>query len=126
MSKLSKKGLWNSSNQASRLGQNVAIRPKQPRQEDSEVWPGGDQADSVALVDQADSAAPVDPAVLVDSVDLEAKGRADPEAVLLGVRPEDQDSEELPDPEILSMINPKKSETPGDCFSKDSNAPTTV
>ena len=67
-------------------------------------------------------------------MDLEAKGKADPEAVLLGVLPAvlpavlpvDQDSEDLPDPEILSMINPKKSETPGDCFSKDSNAPTTV
>ena len=96
------------------LGQNVAIRPKQPRQEDSEVWREVDPADSVDLV------APV------DSVDLEAKGKADPEAVLLGVLPVDQDSVDLPDPEILSMINPKKSETPGDCFSNDSNAPTTV
>jgi hypothetical protein len=59
-------------------------------------------------------------------VDLEAKGKADPEAALLGDLPEDQDSEDLPDPEILSMINPKKSETHGDCSSKDSNAPTTV
>jgi hypothetical protein len=101
-------------------GQNVAIRPKQPRQEDSEAWREVDQADSAALVDPADS---VD---LVDSVDLEAKGKADPEGVLPGVLPVDQDSVDLPDPEILSMINPKKSETPGDCFSKDSNAPTTV
>ena len=108
-------------------GQNVAIRPKQPRQEDSEVWLGVDQADSAALVDPADSVALVAP---VDSVDLEAKGKADPEAVLPEVLPAvllgDQDSEDLPDPEILSMINPKKSETPGDCFNNDSNAPTTV
>jgi hypothetical protein len=104
-------------------GQNVAIRPKHPLQEDSEVWLGADRADSVDQVDQADL-------VLVDRVALEAKEKADPEAVLLGglpeVLPEDQDSEDLPDPEILSMINPKKSETPGDCSSKDSNAHTTV
>jgi hypothetical protein len=105
------------------LGQNVAIRPKQPRQEDSEAWREVDPADSAALVDPADS---VDLVAPVDSVDLEAKGKADPEAVLPGVLPAVQDSVDLPDPEILSMINPKKSETPGDCFSKDSNAPTTV
>ena len=59
-------------------------------------------------------------------MDLEAKGKADPEAVLLADPLGDRDSEELPNPKIHSTNNPKKSETRGDCSSKDSNAPTTV
>ena len=100
------------------LGQNVAIRPKHPLQEDSEEWLGADQADSADQEDQVDL-------VLVDRVAVEAKGKADPEAALpadlLGVR----DSAERPNPKIHSTTNPKKSETHGDCSSKDSNAPTT-
>jgi hypothetical protein len=98
------------------LGRNVAIRPKHPLQEDSEEWLGADQADSVDQVDL----------VPVDRVAKEAKGKADPEAALPGDLLGDRDSEERPDPKIHSTTNPKKSETHGDCSSKDSNAPTTV
>jgi hypothetical protein len=105
------------------LGRNVAIRPKHPLQEDSEVWLGADQADSADQADQVDL-------VLVDRVAKEAKGKADPEAVLLAALPGDlvgdRDSAERPNPKIHSTTNPKKSETHGDCSSKDSNAPTTV
>ena len=83
-----------------------------------EVWPVADQADSVDQGDQVDW-------VLVDRVALEAKAKADPEAVLLAVLLGDRDSEERPNPKIHSTTNPKKSETHGDCSSKDSNAPTT-
>jgi hypothetical protein len=101
------------------LGRNVAIRPKHPLQEDSEEWRGADQADSVDQVDPADS-------VLVDRVAKEAKGKADPEAALPGDLLGDRDSAERPNPKIHSTTNPKKSETHGDCSSKDSNAPTTA